>query len=253
MKKTNLLLLTFFGALVYGQVGINTQNPQGIFHIDGTKDNPITGTPTSPQQLNDLIVTEEGNVGIGNINPTAKLEITSGIPDISGLKFNNINSSSTPNHDTASLGIDASGNVVVQSRAPILTDFKAFSINGNVATNSLITIGTLQFRYATTNCSSSPSFLQVLSTSGADNKGVIHNTYKTAQDTSNFVNTTPLTITNTFTDIPATSLNCIQDGHTQFSFFSYTDRTYYRVSVHIADGDSLGFGAFGYIFVELQR
>ncbi|WP_157885995.1 hypothetical protein [Chryseobacterium glaciei] len=77
--------------------------------------------------------------------------------------------------------------------------------------------------------------------------------FLTSQSASSFVNTTPITVTSTFADITSLPLNCIQDSHAQFNFFSYTDRTFYRVNVNIADGDSLGFGALGYIFVELQR
>ena len=77
MKK---ILFTFFistSVSLFGQVGINTTNPLGIFHIDGNKDNPTTGTPNSIQQNNDFIVTSTGNVGIGTTTPTRKLEIVS--------------------------------------------------------------------------------------------------------------------------------------------------------------------------------
>ena len=70
------LLLSGFS---YSQVGINTANPRGIFNIDGGKDNPTTGSAhTKAQQLNDFAVTAAGNVGIGTITPTQKLEIQTG-------------------------------------------------------------------------------------------------------------------------------------------------------------------------------
>ena len=78
MKK-NLLLVTALLLItnkMFSQVGINTQNPQGIFNIDGAKDNPVSGTGHSAsQQLNDFTVLSNGNVGIGTIAPTQKLEI----------------------------------------------------------------------------------------------------------------------------------------------------------------------------------
>lgn len=78
MKKFILCLTIMSGTTSYSQVGINTQNPLGILHIDGAKDNPNSGTSLSPtQQSNDFIVTSTGNVGIGTINPTHKLEIIS--------------------------------------------------------------------------------------------------------------------------------------------------------------------------------
>ncbi|WP_345989985.1 hypothetical protein AAEU33_20350 [Chryseobacterium sp. Chry.R1] len=74
-KIMSLLLLVLVMKGIYGQVGINTSNPQGTFHIDGNKDNPSSGIPNSNQQANDVIVTKEGNEGIGIISPTNKLHI----------------------------------------------------------------------------------------------------------------------------------------------------------------------------------
>lgn len=63
-------------SLAYSQVGVNTPNPQGAFHIDGAKDNPATGAPDAAQQSNDFTVTPTGRVGIGNVAPTSNLHIT---------------------------------------------------------------------------------------------------------------------------------------------------------------------------------
>jgi hypothetical protein len=114
MKK--ILLLNIFCICIaqYGnaqQTGVNTPNPQGTFHVDGAKDNNASGVPTTAQQANDLIVTPAGDVGIGTTAPTAKLEISAGIANDSGLKFSNLNSA-TPVAAGATLGVDASGKVV---------------------------------------------------------------------------------------------------------------------------------------------
>ena len=190
-------------------------------------------------------------VGIGTAAPTARLEISSGQLDVSGLKFSNISNATPSTGNTAALGVDANGNVVVQSS--LSTSFKSFSVDANVPANSLVTIGTLQFRYPTTTCTSTPSFIQVRSSGAGNNVGILHAMYRTAQSGATFVSTVPLTATTTFSDIASLPIDCVQDGNVQFSFFSYTDRTFYRVSVNIADGDSLGFGALGYIFVEFQE
>ena len=93
MKKNIIisigLLLSGFS---YSQVGINTANPQGIFNIDGGKDNPTTGSAHSnAQQLNDFTVTAAGNVGIGKIAPSTKLHITTGgtaaTPNATGFRL----------------------------------------------------------------------------------------------------------------------------------------------------------------------
>lgn len=51
MKKNLLPILFLIGSTVNAQVGINTDNPQNTFHVDGGKDNALTGgtyiSPTS--------------------------------------------------------------------------------------------------------------------------------------------------------------------------------------------------------------
>ncbi|PWN69031.1 hypothetical protein C1631_013255, partial [Chryseobacterium phosphatilyticum] len=66
-----------FSQNLHSQVGIHTSNPQGIFHIDGAKDNPATGIPTTAQQINDFVVISDGSVGVGTISPdkSAKFEV----------------------------------------------------------------------------------------------------------------------------------------------------------------------------------
>ena len=80
MKKNIIILISsLFCGTLFSQVGINTPNPQGVFNIDGGKDNPKTGSAhTAAQQLNDVTVLQNGNVGLGTITPTAKLEIQTG-------------------------------------------------------------------------------------------------------------------------------------------------------------------------------
>jgi len=77
MKKNILLLFIFLTLFtINAQVGINTRNPQTVFHIDGAIDNPVTGNPSLAQQANDFVVTSTGRVGIGMIAPTAQLQTT---------------------------------------------------------------------------------------------------------------------------------------------------------------------------------
>ncbi|WP_123901641.1 hypothetical protein [Chryseobacterium bernardetii] len=78
-KKLSLLGLLSFCSLAFSQVGINTQNPQGIFNVDGGKNNAATGVPTAAQQTDDFAVRADGSVGIGTTlpDPSAMLDITS--------------------------------------------------------------------------------------------------------------------------------------------------------------------------------
>jgi len=76
MKQTFFTaMMLLAGYATQAQVGVNTLNPQGMFNIDGAKDNPVAGAPTAAQQANDFIFTAAGNVGIGNTTPASKLEV----------------------------------------------------------------------------------------------------------------------------------------------------------------------------------
>jgi len=83
MKKMKQLMVVGaagISSLMFSQVGINTQSPQGIFHVDGKKDNPATGMPDALQQANDFVITPEGRVGVGTASPdnSAVLDLRSG-------------------------------------------------------------------------------------------------------------------------------------------------------------------------------
>lgn len=76
MRNIFLFIMIFLSIIVcQSQVSINTQNPLGIFHIDGKSDNQVVISPA--QILNDFIVSQDGHVGIGSI-PSVKLDINTG-------------------------------------------------------------------------------------------------------------------------------------------------------------------------------
>jgi hypothetical protein len=230
-------------------LGINTGLPDPTANDQMNIGNIIFGT-----NINGTLATPKGNVGIGTSAPTAKLEVASGTAGTSGLKFTNINNATPPTANTSALGIDASGNVVVQSA--LSTSFKSFNVDANSATNSLLTLGGIQLRYNSRTCTSTNTFVQIRSTTGANNIGIMHSTSTSSQVAASnvLIATTTLTITPTFTDITNIPVNCVLNGHAQFNYFSYTDKTFYRINFHVADGDSLpGVAAQGYIFAELQK
>jgi hypothetical protein len=76
-KNVSALMLIILGFLSFAnaQVGISTSNPQGTLHVDGAKDNPVTGTPSVIQQANDVVVTNIGDLGVGITTPTNKLHV----------------------------------------------------------------------------------------------------------------------------------------------------------------------------------
>ncbi|QIK59958.1 hypothetical protein G7050_08995 [Dysgonomonas sp. HDW5A] len=75
MKINIALIMSIISLYSYSQVGINTINPQGVFHIDGAGDNPSSGSPTVEQESNDVTVSVLGNIGVGTTSPNAKIEL----------------------------------------------------------------------------------------------------------------------------------------------------------------------------------
>ncbi|EHO07907.1 hypothetical protein VSP10_12470 [Myroides odoratimimus] len=90
MKKKLVITLSLLANIgLYAQTGINTPRPLAVFHVDGKGDNNLTGPLTPAQIANDVVVTAEGNLGIGTINPTNKLVIDNGTGANTGLKLPN--------------------------------------------------------------------------------------------------------------------------------------------------------------------
>lgn len=72
MKKSILLIINLLLVkLCVSQVGINTENPKGVFHIDAKGDTGVQGVEFS----DDIVVNAEGRMGIGTLTPQAKLDI----------------------------------------------------------------------------------------------------------------------------------------------------------------------------------
>lgn len=81
MKKYIILFGFCLAFSTNAQVGVNTTNPQQVFHIDGKNtsltENASSGVPTPEQQSDDLVVTKNGYLGIGTSSPTKRVEISS--------------------------------------------------------------------------------------------------------------------------------------------------------------------------------
>jgi len=73
-----LVLLCFYSTLGVGQVSVNASFPMHPLHVDGKGNNPKDKAPTTAEAKDDFVVTKEGNVGIGVLNPTERLEISGG-------------------------------------------------------------------------------------------------------------------------------------------------------------------------------
>lgn len=82
MKKILFTYILFSLAwTLNAQVGINTLNVQGLIHIDGASSvattNPANGVVSAAQAVDDVIINTFGNVGVGRLSPSAKLDIKS--------------------------------------------------------------------------------------------------------------------------------------------------------------------------------
>lgn len=81
MLKYRVWLLNIIISLVisvpsYSQIGVNTENPKYLLHIDGLKNNATSGSVSALQLVDDVIVDSNGNVGLGAVPmPTVKLEV----------------------------------------------------------------------------------------------------------------------------------------------------------------------------------
>lgn len=129
---------------VNGQIGINTSNPQGTFHIDGAKDNPATGVPTLVQQANDVVITPQGKLGVGTVVPAENLEVNSGINNSSGVRLTKLPSA-------AILATDANGTIIsgnTESAGVSVTKQKMVSASPSFVLNS--GSGAYSFRYTGT-------------------------------------------------------------------------------------------------------
>ncbi|MEK6511754.1 hypothetical protein [Myroides odoratimimus] len=77
MKKICFILCMFVFKVAYSQLGVNTSLPLQPLHIDGKKDNPLFEKPNAEQIKNDVVLDDEGKIGVGTINPNFKLDILS--------------------------------------------------------------------------------------------------------------------------------------------------------------------------------
>lgn len=68
-------LFLMSGNYMIAQTGIYTQEPSRPLQIDGAKDN--SATPTTSELNNDVIVTSDGRLGVGVLNPATKVDVRS--------------------------------------------------------------------------------------------------------------------------------------------------------------------------------
>lgn len=74
------IYILFLGAMsglpMLSQIGINTDTPLQLMHIDAANNNTSS---LSTKYTDDVVVDASGNVGIGTVSPTAKLDVRGGV------------------------------------------------------------------------------------------------------------------------------------------------------------------------------
>lgn len=73
----SLIFILLSVSISFAQIGINTTNPVGVFHVDSAGD---TDSAASVNTSDDVEVDKYGNMGIGVMNPQTKLDIRSTTP-----------------------------------------------------------------------------------------------------------------------------------------------------------------------------
>ncbi|WP_121965498.1 hypothetical protein [Myroides sp. N17-2] len=77
--KIITLLITLYSAFSMAQVGVNNKLPLHPFHVDGKGNNPSIVSPSSDETKDDFVITKEGNVGIGVLNPSVRFEVNGSV------------------------------------------------------------------------------------------------------------------------------------------------------------------------------
>lgn len=79
------IIVLLFTIASFGQVGVNINIPLQPFHVDPKKDTNSSATPAI-NTTDDFVVTTNGSVGIGTVNPTAKLEVNGNLKLVDGTQ-----------------------------------------------------------------------------------------------------------------------------------------------------------------------
>ncbi|MDR0194080.1 MAG: hypothetical protein LBI73_03065 [Myroides sp.] len=122
MKKYLVVIIAFlYSSYCFSQVGVNATLPLHPVHVDAKGNNPKDKLPNAVEAEDDFVITKEGNVGIGIINPSEKLEVKGTIRLIDGVDGTNkavtsdadgiLRKESLPEVKRAVVGSFAGGNV----------------------------------------------------------------------------------------------------------------------------------------------
>jgi hypothetical protein len=75
-----LLCLVAVSGPLSAQVGINTEDPQGLLHVDAKSNTVVVNSNNVLNAEDDVVVTPQGRIGVGTTDPQARLDIRSATP-----------------------------------------------------------------------------------------------------------------------------------------------------------------------------
>jgi len=70
-----IVICSFMHTMAWGQTGINTKNPTHPLQVDAGKNNSTV--PTGTEILDDVVITEEGSLGVGLLDPATRVDVRS--------------------------------------------------------------------------------------------------------------------------------------------------------------------------------
>lgn len=138
IKKIVLMAIALYCLPIFSQfVGINTTTPSRLFHIDAKGNNVAGVTDFSPLVFDDVVIDDNGNMGLGVLSPTAKLHIdsrengvtTPGFKLVDGTQMEGRALMSDENGFASWKHIDFSGYTVVKYEK-VQVDFTEFQSSG---------------------------------------------------------------------------------------------------------------------------
>lgn len=140
MKKTIISVaactLLLYSIHIKAQIGINTDNPLALFHIDPKNDT----TDSGQNSYDDIVVDNNGSLGLGMIEPLTKLSIrTSGTATapVSGLRIKD----GSQAEDYLLTATDNIGNANWQKMLPIGFQKGVLASNGGITLPTVISSG----------------------------------------------------------------------------------------------------------------
>lgn len=110
MRLLYLLIVGMICTPAMSQIGINTETPSQLLHIDSASNNTSS---LSTKNDDDIVIDTNANVGLGTINPTAKLDVRGGVTIDDGTQVPGFLWTATDNAGHASWQVKTSNRTAI--------------------------------------------------------------------------------------------------------------------------------------------